>query len=487
MFRMCGYCRVWGENGTALITTLLALFLFTVLGFYMIFAATAGLHISNNFESQLQATNAALAGLNHSRSLLRGLSHDDLLKGPNGAFDQSTSYRNLAKSFSFRNPLPLAKAHSLNIYDPSGEVTGIPDDGLVNTGLCDGISGKELIPITGIALAAPDPYGSGTKLLSRYFVKITDNNGEVSEIDGDSNDNPFLDGDGIIIVRSLGVAGTIPQTIGSVTRRNSIAVFEIRLKRYSTWDLGPALVVLGSAVDATFSGVCDISGDISPGIGTIDTLPGDSTVPEEIISSSAERCGIITGSGYPHPSVKEISGQVSASPDQSLLLDPHYLWNFVHNQAPRTADIFFDESQSWLKGNAPYLGAFDYTKPPNAPGQDPKISVVNGNLCISGDVSGGGLLVVTGDLLISGPFYFNGLVLVIGSGNFTFNGSGEGISGGLFVANLGNHEGRVIFGTPSLSINGRSRLAAQRDAVRMAIGLLPASQISFREITNSDP
>jgi len=484
---MDNYHRVSGEKGTALITTLLALFLFTVLGLYMTLNATTGLYVSDNFESQLQATHAALAGLNHAGALLRGIAHDDLLKGPDGTFDQSASYMKWAKSFAFRNPLPLVKALSLNIYDPSNEIAGMPDDGLVNTGFCGGINGKELIPMTGIGLDAPDPYKPGTKLLSRYFVKVTDNSGEESEIDVDLNDSPFSDGDGIVIVRSLGAAKTIPATTGSVTRLNSIVVFEVRLKRLSTWDLGPALVILGSAVNATFSGACDISGDMFPGIGTIDTMPHDATVPDQIIRASAKGCGIITGSGDPHPSVKEISGHLNSNPDQSLLLDPRYLWDFVHEQAPRIADIFFDGSQTWVGGSAPYLGSFDYAKPPNAPGQDPKIAVVNGSLRVTGGFSGGGLLIVTGDFSISGPFAYNGLVLVIGSGKLTIAGSGEGITGGLFVANLRNYMGEVVFGTPILSISGASRFAAQRDAVKMAIGLLPASQISFREITNSDP
>jgi hypothetical protein len=476
-----------GEKGTALIITLLALFLFTVFGLYMTLNATTGLCISDNFESQLQATYAALAGLNHARALLRGLAHDDLLKGPDGTHDQSTSFVNRARSFKFRNPLPLEKALSVSIDDPLNDVKGISDDGLINTGFCDGMLGKELIPITGIGIFVPDPYNPGTKLLSRYFVKITDNNGESSEIDGDLNDSPFSDGDGTVILRSLGVARTIPQTSGSATRFNSIAIFELRLKRLSTWDVGPAIVILGSTVNAAFSGVCDIAGGVFPGIGTIDTIPEDTAVPADTIRTSAEGFGIISGGGYVNPSVKEISGRLNSNTDQSLLLDPKYLWDFVHNQAPRAADTFFEGSQTWVEGNTPYLGSYDYSKPPNALGQDPKITVVKGNLHVTGGFSGGGLIVVTGDFSVSGPCAYNGLVLLVGAGKLAIDGSGEGIAGGLFVASLENYRGEIVFGTPSLSISGRSRFAAQRDAVKMAIGLLPASQVSFREITNSDP
>jgi hypothetical protein len=344
-----------------------------------------------------------------------------------------------------------------------------------------------LIPRAGKALYAPDSLDPGTTLLSRYFVKVTDNNGEASEIEGDLTDSPFSDGDGIIIVRSMGVAGTIPRIIGPTVRLNSVAVFETRLKRLSTWGVGPAIVVLGSTVNADFSGACNIFGDAFPGIGTIDTTPGDSAVPEETVRSAAEGCEMIAGGGYPNPSVKEMSDRLNANQDQSLLLDPRYLWDFVHNRVPGVADIIFEGSQTWLNGSAPYLGSFDASKPLNAPDQDPKITLVNGNLQVSGGFMGGGLLVVTGDFALSGPFAFNGLILAVGSGNLTIDGSGEGIAGGLFLASLRHHQKEVVFGTPRLFVRGESRFAAHPGAVEMAIGLLPASQISFREITNSDP
>jgi hypothetical protein len=475
------------EKGAAIIITILALFLFTVLGLYMTLNATTGLYISDNFESRLQATYAALAGLNHARALFRGLALNDLLKGPDGTFDQNAPYVKQAKSFSFRNPLPQEKAFSLSIEDPSSEVTGTPDDGLINTGFYGGIKGTELIPMTGIGMDAPDSPNPGFKTLSRYFVKVTDNNGESSEIDGDLNDSPFDDGDGIVIVRSMGVAKTIPGITGAVNRRNSIAVFEVRLKRPSTWDLGPALVILGSTVNAAFGGECNIDGGAFPGIGTMDTLPNDAVAPSQIIEAAAEGRGTITGGGYPNPSIQEISGLLNLNPDHSLLLDPRYLWDFVDDQVPAIADTVFNESQNWLEGSAPYLGFFDRTKQTGAPGQDPKVILVDGNLRISGGLSGGGVLLVTGDLTISGPFAYNGLVLVIGSGNLAIDGSGEGITGGLFVANLENRGEEIGFGAPGFTISGRSRLAAHSDVVKMAIGLLPASQISFREITNSDP
>jgi hypothetical protein len=113
--------------------------------------------------------------------------------------------------------------------------------------------------------------------------------------------------------------------------------------------------------------------------------------------------------------------------------------------------------------------------------------MVNGDLHLSGSFSGGGLLIVTGNLFCSGPYAYHGLVLVGGSGNLVADGSGQGIEGGVWVASLMEQGGKIVFGTPGLSIAGTSRFLSNRNAVKMALGLIPVSQISFREIAGFDP
>jgi hypothetical protein len=108
-------------------------------------------------------------------------------------------------------------------------------------------------------------------------------------------------------------------------------------------------------------------------------------------------------------------------------------------------------------------------------------------LIVNGDISGGGLLIVTGNLSYTGSFVYNGLVILVGSGHLIAAGTGSEITGGIFLVNLTNSGGEISFGTPGISIGGDSRITANRDAVKMAVGLIPASQISFREIAGSDP
>jgi hypothetical protein len=94
-------------------------------------------------------------------------------------------------------------------------------------------------------------------------------------------------------------------------------------------------VVLGTEVEASFEGAFEISGNLSPGIGTIDTLRSDTSLPEQIVATAAGANGLITGAGRPSPSIQEISNEVLSNRDRALLLDPRFLWDFTH-RAPKS-------------------------------------------------------------------------------------------------------------------------------------------------------
>jgi hypothetical protein len=475
-----------GDEGIALLVTLMAISFFSILGLFMMINASTGLQISDNCESRLQASSAALSGLNHARALLRGIPFDDVLKGPDGVCDRSLFNMAQARGYAFRNPLSLAIAQSLDVLDPSGSLAGIPDDGLINTGFYGGVNGLSLIPLSGVLQSAPNPYGPGTIATSRYFVKVSDNNGDITEIAGDPDNDPFFDGDGIILIRSIGVAKTQSDSTGLIHRNNSVSVFEARMERFFNFDLGPALVLQGLQINPSFEGSFEISGGEFPAIGTIDPDPKDDFYPDRTIRTAKFGDGIISG-GKLDPSILDISDQIASSPMKSMLLNPNYLWNWTHSKAHNIADYFFEGDQRWSDLNAPYLGFFDTAKPSNAPGQDPKIVVVNGNLQLTGNISGGGLLITTGDFSCSGSFKYSGLILAIGSGRLFIAGQNLEITGAIFVSSLNNDNGVKKFGSTSFSIGDGTRIIADKKAVRMALELIPPSQIGFREIAGLDP
>jgi len=483
------------EMGLAALVALIGLSFLSLLGLFIALQATTEIRISDNYESHVQARYAALAGINHGRALSRGLSFDDFLIGPDGTCDPSPAYRTLARSFIFRNPIPWSLARSLNITDPVMDLAGIPDNGLINTGKHGSTEGLVLIPLTGIAFPQVHEGGGVPGVIARYFVKFTDNNSESSEIAADPADDPFADGDGVVIVRSTGIAGTIRETKNNRSTHNSVAMFEVRLRRSLTFSLEAPMVIQGNSVQSSLAQMFlgngfDIQGgESNPGIATIDTDPSDSVFPADLVRLrlQADQYGNIQGQGL-QPSVRDITAAVRAHVDKNLLLSASYLRGFVRDSAPKFADSLFAGHQSWTEGNVPDLGNFDMALAPNEPSQHPKVTLVDGDLLLSGSAQGAGLLVVTGKLALSGDFAFVGMILVIGAGDIDVAISGGCIRGGIYVAAIANQGGIPAWQTPKFSIGGTSSLRFDRQAIEMALRLIPPLQLSFREITSTiDP
>ncbi len=87
----------------------------------------------------------------------------------------------------------------------------------------------------------------------------------------------------------------------------------------------------------------------------------------------------------------------------------------------------------------------------------PQLTVVNGDLTMTGATRGGGILLVTGTLTMSGNSGFYGVILVLGKGNFVGNGGGNGqYDGAVIVANTRDSNGNVLssLGTPIMNWSG---------------------------------
>jgi len=472
------------ETGMALLLTLFALALISALGLVMTMNATTEVRISDNSESHIRATLAAISGLNHARIVVHRLDFDALLRGPDGVYDVSAAYMKEAKSFGFRLPVSVLAAQKLNIEDPL--VGDAYDDGIISTGVLYGVAGETLIPREGIAQWTDNPTGTGQQILSRYFVKVTDNNGEASERSGDAADNPFTDGDGIIIVRSVGISRTFAETAGESVRRNSVAVFESRLRRAATWDLGPALNILGDSVNAVFSGSPEIHGGTAAGIGVLNMEADDAEFPEHFLPETPA-VENITGGGLSAPSIRSITAEARIDRDKSMLFDADRLSDYIERRAPRMADVVYDGDRIWTEPGMPFLGFYDKTRPWNDPAQKPLFVLVNGDLTAPDGLHGAGTLIVTGRLKCAGTLDYQGLVLVLGAGRLALATDGPGIAGGVVIGRLIGSGGGVTYNVPDIDIGGFTRITADKELVRMALRLFPIEQISFREIAGSDP
>jgi hypothetical protein len=91
---------------------------------------------------------------------------------------------------------------------------------------------------------------------------------------------------------------------------------------------------------------------------------------------------------------------------------------------------------------------------------NPTTTVVNGDLTLSGNPSGYGVLVVTGNLTLNGDFTWHGVILVIGNAVVNNQGGGNGqITGAVYVANTNGSN----LGTPTFNWNGGGGNGIQYD------------------------
>lgn len=477
------------EHGLALLICLVVLALCTLLGLSLAVNATTAMRTGDNYEGLQQARYAALGGLRHARELFRGLNLSDQLAGPDGSYSSDLSYLTSARSHRFRNPINLSLAAVLDIDNPAMHLAGLPDDGLLNSGYYGALPGVALIPLEGIP--SLDLSSPGVHADSRYFVRVADNNGESSERAGDPSDNPFVDGDGIVLVRSLGIARTLREFAGSEMRNNSLCVYEGRFKRRRTWDLPAPLVILG--VDILPSAAEIFEGDslhiwggaANAGIATIDWDSSDGIAPLDRLRAAlrAEQEDNVEGAGLT-PSLQDVTASVRADSERALLLESGFLHRFLYQSLPTFADNSWYGTQEWSTSSCPDLGHYDPGLPAAAPGQQPRVTCVYGDLSLSGDISGGGILVVSGTLRASGRFLFSGLLLVLGTGELDLRGPGSQLRGGVFLASLPDPGGAGPAGFPCLTVGSDAQISWDGRAVDMAVSLMPMIQLGFREITN---
>jgi hypothetical protein len=119
---------------------------------------------------------------------------------------------------------------------------------------------------------------------------------------------------------------------------------------------------------------------------------------------------------------------------------------------------------------------------------NPQITVVNGDLTLSGNGTGYGILVVTGTLTFSGDWGWRGVVLVIGQGNMQENGGGNNeFDGAVLVAKTLDGAGNPLaaLGTPTMNWNGGGGNGVFYDScwINNATAGVTYKVLSFREIS----
>jgi Tfp pilus assembly protein PilX len=119
---------------------------------------------------------------------------------------------------------------------------------------------------------------------------------------------------------------------------------------------------------------------------------------------------------------------------------------------------------------------------------NPQITVVNGDLTLSGNNTGYGILVVTGTLTFSGNNGWRGIILVVGQGSVQENGGGNNeFDGAVLVAKTLDAAGRPLatLGAPVVNWNGGGGNGVYYDScwINAASSGLTYQVLSFREIS----
>jgi hypothetical protein len=103
---------------------------------------------------------------------------------------------------------------------------------------------------------------------------------------------------------------------------------------------------------------------------------------------------------------------------------------------------------------------------------NPVINVVTGDLDIT-NLTGAGILLVEGNASFSGRPNYNGIILIVGKGNLTMSGGGNGVvDGAMLVANLYDSSNQLITsgtpGAPLISFSGAGNMTVQYDSCWVA-------------------
>ena len=206
------------------------------------------------------------------------------------------------------------------------------------------------------------------------------------------------------------------------------------------------------------------TGPALPGIGVTDN-PDVITVTGDIPNN---RKNDYTGSGGSNPDVQNISS----------FLPPNL--QTVTSLQNLTSSIKSMVTQPVITGPATNL-AYPGTQ------ASPQIIYVNGDLTISGSVTGYGLLVVTGTFTASGNVGWNGLVLVVGQGNFVGNGGGNNTyNGAVLVAKTLDSMGNPLtnIGAPTFNFagGGGNGMNYSSGCIAQATTLSTFHIMAFREV-----
>jgi Tfp pilus assembly protein PilX len=441
------------EKGIALLTAIFVLMLISVVALSMLLSSGTESSIAGNYRLATQSYYAAYSGLEEARGRMWS-------KHPNALGTLVANPMNVGTALYILNPSgteTVAPTSSSNAYYDS-EYNG-------EFGVQASTLGSSAVTTNSVSSVAGFP-GPLYK-----WVRITPKTeqSENTDIDNDSNINTTLP----ILYDGLHqfVQGTPPTLANEPTGQKqvytltSLAVLTNGAKRMLQEDVAMEIFSF------SFPGALTLNGD-SPNltaptsvpfvVNGDDHSPGGATCPAPQASRPAvgvvrtpdiatavagipsNRLGNYTGGGVATPSVANVSSNLP-----STETTPAGLESLVQ-QIESTADYV-------VQGPATSLPSYGTATNPVTVVVDSGNNGATGDLALSGNITGYGILVVRGTYSPAGTVGWNGMVLVIGQGNVQGTGGGNNsYNGSVFVAKTRDSSGNLLstLGAPTFNWSG---------------------------------
>ncbi|MBI1750800.1 MAG: hypothetical protein HY234_05915 [Acidobacteria bacterium] len=474
-----------GEKGVTLLIVLFALVLITGVAIALLLMSGTESAIAGNYRSSTQVFYAAQAGLEEGRGRLWS-GHPN----PFGAFV----------------PQPMAVGQARYILNPSAGETVQPSDLSASSAYRDTQYQQEFgVPVTS-ATVQTTASTSGTLLAGVpgplfKWVRITPKTERAAGIDVNddgtlnnttpiyfdgSNQNLLQQGQQVFRITSLAVLPNGSQRmLQADVAANSL---NLTFPAAMTFIANGATYFLPAsssfAVNGTDEATCGTPAEAAkPAIGVLSDSDASNSKDDQSekdkkdkkdneddkksnSSKGSDEDSGHTGGGST-PSVQNVSGSLPA---------------YLQSVTALEAIITQIRASATQVVTGPVSSLASYGSP-----SAPVIAVVNGDLSLSGNITGYGILVVTGRLTVTGDVGWRGIVLVVGQGSMTVNGGGSNsFNGALVLAKTRDAAGNLLATPGSTLLNwngGGSGVYYDSCQVRSAQNGVPYRVLSFREVT----
>jgi len=487
--------RTDSQRGVALLIAIFVLLIIGAVGVALILSSSTETSIAANYRTATQVFYGAKAGLEEGRGRLWAGNPNSIAATVTAAFTTVGT-----------NPPALPKGRVFYITNPAAGEVVTPN--VPGSAYYDSQYQKEwgtAIQNATVTTITPSPLAPGTVAPLYKWVRITASTEQSTGhlVNGILPPDPstplFYDG------TQQFLASQIPPTIAIVPKQvftiaalavtpsgsssileytTAMTIFNFQFPAALTLNgknpnyqkpTSVPFVVQGNYPPAGGVASCPVPPASLPAVGVVGGTSSVNAVVNDI-QQNPNRSAEYTGGGLTTPSVADVTGNLpttESSPSQleALVAQIESTANYVI-QGPVTS---LTPAQLGTAAN-PVTVVID--SPNNG---------ATGNLSLSGNVTGYGILVVRGTYSPAGTVGWNGIVLVIGQGDISGSGGGNNsYNGAVFVANTRDSSGKILnnLGTPIFdwSGGGGNGIAYNPCTINNATQNQSYQVLSFREM-----